>query len=260
VALYDESDNQRPRNAFAEHLTLPFKRAVNHVRERVADITRRMYQPAFFDQYPARAVPYVFSKRYEFGLTAARNFGAVGFEGRAQLVDLGSFITPVNNNIFVNREGPFYWCGSNISGYMSLTYGADPGFGGNTFINPVPVSGFFNRAIEDNGGALQDNYFFGHVDYEDKAIISFDLELYDRKRGRRLHEERLPPQLLTAQGYANKETPRSVRFDPNTEIEPRLRLLEVRPGALLDTDQAFDAGQFRAYLYLVFEGYKVLEV
>jgi hypothetical protein len=262
VALFDDSSNERPRNAFEEHLALPFRRAVDHVRERVADLTRKTTQPAFLEQYPARAVPFLYPLRYEFDLLSARPHpsGATGFEANAPVVDLGAFLAPVNNDglLRVNREGAFYWCSTNLTGYMSLSYTADPGFGGNTFVNTTPVSGFFNRAIEDNGGALQENFFFGSVDYEDKAIISFDLELYDQLRGRRIHEERLPPQLLSAQNYANRETPHAIRFDPNTVIEPRLRLLEVRPGSLLDTDQAFDAAQFRAYLYLVIEGYKVL--
>ena len=64
----------------------------------------------------------------------------------------------------------------------------------------------------------------------------------------------LPAQEIT------KEQDVALRFDVNTEIEPRLRVLECRPGSLLDTDDAFDAAQFRGYLYVVFSGYKVLEV
>lgn len=257
---YDQSHNQRPRNAFEAHLNAPFKRAVDKIRNRVNDVARRLGNPAFLNQYPGNAVPYIFSKTYQFDLVAPRRNGVVGFDGLAPVVDLGAFVLPRNGNIFVGRDGPFYWCSTNISGYYSLTYDADPGFGVNTFINTLPVSDIFNRAIEENGGALQVNYFFGHVDNDDKANIAFDIELYDRKRGRRLHEERLPPQVLTAQGYANKETSNPVRFNVNSEIEPRIRLLEVRPGSLLNTDQAFNAAQFRAYLNFTFKGYKVLEV
>jgi hypothetical protein len=265
MAIYDQSHNERPRNALSSHLERPFKRAVDVVRNRVHDLTSRMHAPAFLDQYPARTVPFMFAKTFELGLVTARKLdpdepGNEGFETFATPVNLGAFVKSRNGNIFVNREGPFYWCSSNISSYVSLSYDADPGFGGFTYTNPTPASDIFNRAIEDNGGALAVNYFFGHVDYQVRANTAFDLQLYDKKRNRFLHEEHLPPQVLTAQGFSNKHNASPIRFDPNTEIEPRVRVLEVRMGDLLDTDQAFNAAQFKAYLHLIFKGYKVLEV
>lgn len=257
---YDKSHNIRPRNAFEAHLLAPFKRKIESMRNRINHLVRVFDTPAFLDQYPGNTVPFIFSKTYTFGLVASRNDGAVGFDGKASLVDLGSYLSPRNGNIFVGRDGPFYWCSTNITGYCSLTYDSDPAFGGNTFVNPKPVADIFSSAIDNNGGALMNNNFFGHVDYATRSNICFDLELYDRKRGRRLHEERLPPQVLTAQGFSNKENAQAVRLDVNTEIEPRVRLLEVRPGSLLDSDAAYDAAQFQGYLNLTFKGYKVLGV
>lgn len=258
---YDQSTNIRPRNAIQAHVARPFKRAVDLVRDRVEALTRRMHIPAFLDQYPANAVPHVYSLTYRFDLVSPRRNGAVGFEGRAPVVDLGDFILPYRGSFFVNREGPFYWLQSNAVGYVSLTYDAAPGNGGVVFTDQSgPVSDIFNPVLTSNGGAETLNYFFANVEYEDKPNICFDIELFDNKRSRRLHEEQLPPQVITAQGYANKMNASPIRLDPNTEIEPRLRLLEVRPGSLLDTDQAFDAAQVQFYLNLSFLGYKVLEV
>ena len=87
MALYDESHNDRPRNVFFEHVTRPFKRAVDLVRNRVDDLRVAMDTPAFLDQYPANAVPYTFSKLYDFGLTTPRQApSGAGFERRATLV------------------------------------------------------------------------------------------------------------------------------------------------------------------------------
>ena len=255
MALYDESHNERPRNAFVAHLNRPFKKAVDIVRNRVNDLSVRMASQAFLDQYPARSVPYIFSKLYgPFGLLAPRRNGAAGFDGLAPVVDLGASIVPRNSNIVVNREGPFYWCSTNATGYVSLTYTADPGTLPLPIINTTPVSDIFNPVFPNNGGAVTLNNFFGR-----SIRICWDMTLYDKKRGRRLHDDFLPPQTITAQGYANKANATPIRFDPNTEIEPRVRLLEVRPDTLLDTTQAFNAAQFSAYLNIVFLGYKVLE-
>ena len=242
---------------FEAHLARPFKRAVDWSRNRVNDLSVRMAAPAFLDQYPGRAVPYYFAMKYDLGLLATRRNGIVGFDGLAPVVDLGDFLVP-EKNMFVNREGAFHWTSSNITGYASLTYDANPGFA--TVINPRPVGDIFDRAIENNGGALVQNYFFSHVDYQTRAMTCFDVQIYDRKRSKRLHEGWLPMQTLCGQDFANKRSARPARFDPNSEIEIRVRLLEERMGDLLDTTQAFDAAQFRGYLYIVIGGYKVLEV
>jgi hypothetical protein len=278
VALYDESHNLRPRNAFEAHLLRPFKHGIDNVRQRIRGLTQRANDPVFLDQYPARAVPYVFSKLYTFDMVAPRRVeapqGGTGYWLSAPVVELGEFILPRNGNLFVGRDGPFYWCSSNIAGYMSFTYDSAPGIGDGGVV-PLPVSDIFNRAIEDNGGALQTSYFWGSFGRPDPLApgslggemprICFDMEMYDRKRGRRLHEERLPPQLFSAGNYANKDRSHVTRFDPNTEIEPRVRLLDVCPGEELVADpvagnQQFAAAQFRGYLNIIFKGFKVLEV
>jgi hypothetical protein len=254
MARYDQSTNERPRSAFEAHLRRPFKRAVDIVRNRVNDLSVRMASQAFLDQYPARSVPYIFSKLYgPFDLLATRNNGEVGFDGNAPVVDLGAFITPRNQNIVVNREGSFYWCSTNVTGLVSLTYTSDPGTSPTPPIDTTPVSDIFNPVIPANGGAVSLLNFFG-----EGFRICWDLVLYDKKRGRQLHDGYLPPQVISGQGYSNKQNASPIRFDTNTEIEPRVRLLEVRPGAALDTDQAYDAAQFNGYLAIMFNGYKVL--
>jgi hypothetical protein len=262
---YDQSTNRRPRNAIQAHIARPFKRAVDLVRDRVEDLSRKMHAPAFLDQYPANAVPHVYSLLYKFDMVSARRNGSSGFEAQAEVVDLGKQVLPYRGALFVNREGPFYWLQTNAFGYTSLTYQSDPANGGLVFRDEggdKPVGDIFDPVIGNNGGAETLNYFFGSsIDPNySKPCISWDVELFDTKRSRRLHESNLPPQVLTAQGFANKKNASPIRLDPNTDIEARVRLLEVRPGSLLNTGQAFDAATTKFYLNLVFVGYKVLEV
>jgi hypothetical protein len=109
--------------------------------------------------------------------------------------------------------------------------------------------------MKQNGGALLLNYFYSHPRYEDKPNISFDVRFRDKKKGRFLNSGRLP-----AQEFKNMDKANVLRFDENTEIEPQIRVLECRMGDLLDTDQAFNAASFKAYLYVTFTGYQVLGV
>jgi len=262
---YDQSHNERPRDPLSVQLARPFFRAVDVVRNRIDDLTSLANKPTFLDQYPSNAKPWRFSKLYgPIPLTAARRYpeadDGTGFEAFALVANESQFYAPRNGSIYVNREGAWHWTGTNVTGYYSLTYDADPGFdpGVRTFINPVAMTDIYNPAIEQNGGALQENYFFGHPNYEIRANIVWDMRLYDRKRARYLHDDALPSQMLSAQNFANKNLSSPTRFDVNTEIEPRIRIQEVRPGNLLDTDVAYDAAQFRAYLCIVFHGYKVL--
>lgn len=265
-SIYDESHNERPRGALASHLARPFRRAVNVVRNRVNDLTVRLNQPAFLDQYPASTKPFAFARTFgPLPLTTAKKYaadsGQEGFERLAEAVDLGLYYKPNDGNVFINREGAFYLCSTNAVAHFSLNYSADPGFGGGeTWASVNGVGNLFDPVIGQNGGALSVNYFFSHVDYQNRANLSWDMRIFDKKRNRYLHEGHLPSQVLTAQNYANKPVVSPVRFDPNTELRLDLRVLECRPGDLLDTDDAFNAAQFSAWFTVFFEGYKILEV
>lgn len=244
----------RPRTVFEEHMLLPFKLAISRGRSRVADLVRRTSTPAFLAQYPGKTVNAAYSMLFDVDLVAARRHGAEGFLGHAPVVDLAKYVTPRDNNVVIGRDGAFYHCETTVAAYVSLTYDDDPSFAaGHSFTNPLPVGDLFDRAVEANGGGLQLGWFFGHQSYEDKPNLAFDVVLHDKKRGKRLHEGHIPPHLLVG-----RERPRPVRYEPGSEIEPRVRLLEVRMGDLLDTDAAWNAAQFRAYLNITFHGFKVL--
>lgn len=268
---YDQSHNERPRNVFLAHLARPFKRACDAAISRADSIMQAMKSPAFLDQYPSNAVPYAFSKLYEFELVAPRRDpNANGYLLLANTVDLGENLLPRNGNIRVGPDGDFYWTKTNAFGYMSLTWTQDPSdaalnsvqvFGGNS------VGDIFDSVVDQNGGAEAVDYF----GINQRAIesgsgffglpsISWDLQMYDAKRGKALHENRLSPEVLVAQRYDNKEVSFPTRFRVNTEIEPRVRILESNCGMPLITDAAFNDQISKLYLSLTFIGYKVLNV
>jgi hypothetical protein len=226
------------------------------VRDQVNDLTFRMAQPAFLDQYPAATKNFVFSKRYEFDLLAARRYSdsSSEFEVSAPVANPASFLTPVNGNIVVNREGAFYLVSTNVCPYLSLTYsdgrnGQDSGYS-------TGPGGLFDTVFPNNGGALANPNMFGR-----DVRICGEIALYDKKRGTRMHDGKaLPFQIFSGQNYCNKVLSSPTRYNVNTEIEPRLYLTEVRPGTILDAEADYNAAQFTAYLTVVFSGYKVLEV
>ena len=243
------------------HLTRPFKLYVDSLRYKVSDLVDRLNAPAALDQYPGRRVPYAFSRLYgPVGPTTPRRGDAGGFEQLAPLVQPAQFLLPRNGTIKVGQIGSFVWQETNVYAYLSWTYGADPALA-------VPVETFpkagdiFDPVVSDNGGALAFNNFrfiegnpVGFL--PNPPNVSFDLGLYEKTRGRFLHDrDRLPIQLFAGQNFANRKVAQAIKFDPNTEIEPRIYINEVRMGDALATDQAYLAAQVKVYIFVTFHGY-----
>jgi hypothetical protein len=244
------------------HLTRPFKQYVDTLRNKVSDLTDRLNSPAALDQYPGRRVPYAFSRLYgPIGLTTPRRGDAGGFEELAPLVQPSEFITPRNGTIKVGQIGSFLWQETSVYAYLSWTYGADPGLPGNqaTF---AAAGDIFDNVIPNNGGALAFNNFRfleasppGLLSAGVPPDVSFDLGLYEKTRGRFLHDrDRMPINVFAGQNFANRKVAQTIRFDPNTELEPRIYINEVRMGNTLDTDQAYNAAQVKVYLFVTFHG------
>jgi len=283
-----------------QHLQRPFRRFADLVRNRVNSLNERMHDPVFLDQYPGNAVPYCFSCLYEFDFKKTRpdpQFNGAPafpntFDQDAPTVNMAEWILPRKGPIFVNHEGPFYLCQTNIGGYFNLTYNTDWTAGGTPGPMLFPSAGDIFSPVSyssgpapapmvptaTNGGALRVNWFYSNFsniytntpglpdpnDY--KPSINFEVILFDKKRSRQLHDGVLTPHILASQNFANKHLGRPMRFDPNTTIEPRVRLLEVKPGNVLSgiiqaggTAPEYQEANFRGYLNLIFKGYKVLE-
>lgn len=245
------------------HLTRPFKQYVDTLRNKVSDLADRLNAPAALDQYPGRRVPYAFSRIYgPIGPTTPRRGDAGGFEELAPLAQPSQFLTPRNGNIKVGQIGSFLWQETSVYAYLSWTYSADPG------LAPISVATFssagdiFDNVFPDNGGALAFNNFRflentppGLLSAGVPPDVSFDIGLYEKTRGRFLHDrDRMPINVFAGQNFANRKVAQPIRFDPNTELEPRIYINEVRMGNTLDTDQAYNAAQVKVYLFVTFHG------
>lgn len=252
------------------HLTKPFSQYINTLRNKIADLNDLLNSPAALDQYPGRAIPFAFTRLYgPVGPTSPRrdSVGGVGFEGLAPVANSSQFVLPRNGNIKVGRFGSFVWCETQVTTYLSWTYASAPG----APEVPINVRSFgtlvgdiFDNVRENNGGAMvmQNNRFvnelYGSVipaSNADTPNASYEWGFYDKLRGRFLHDnDRLPSQLFWGQNFANKKTAEGVRFDANTEIEPRLYVNEVRMREVLSTNQAYNAAQVRVYVVLTLKG------
>lgn len=256
------------------HLTRPIKLYVDSLRYKVSDLVDRLNAPAALDQYPGRRVPYAFSRMFgPVGPTTPRRGNAGGFEQFAPLVQPAQFLTPRNGNIKVGQIGSFIWQETSVYGYLSWTYSADPGVVEYDIFGvpiPIPVATFsrvgdiFDPVIGDNGGALAFNNFSfiegqppgSPLNAPNPPNVSFDIGLYEKTRGRFLHDrDRLPVHLFAGQNFANRKVAQPIKFDPNTELEPRIYINEVRMGDTLNTTQAYNAAQVRVYLFMTFHGY-----
>lgn len=268
------------QNLFERHLTRPFSQKINQLRNRLADLNAKLNRPAMLDQYPGRAVPYAFTRMYgPLPLTTARRLssaqGGAGFEKLATVVTPSDFYLPRNGNINVGRYGSFVWTNASIFSYLSLTYSADPGisfepFGAAPFLSVKTFAqegDIFDSVLDNNGGAISFdgnsyippekwyNFPYTGAPLRYTGDICFDIGLYDKLRGRFLHDQdRVTSMLFSGKSVVNKPLGQEIRFDANTELEPRIYLNEFRMGAMLDTDQAFNAAQARAYIAVVFLG------
>ena len=282
-----------------EHLQRPYRRFVDLVRNRVNSINNKMHDPVFLDQYPGHSVPFCFSKIYDLGFVQPRpdaSFNGVAssvaapglWNAAAPVVDMSRWILPRNGNILVNQEGPFYLTQVNMGGFFNLTPNvtfnpaSPPVFpeGVGDIFDPVsysdsPAGGPVSVVpTQSNGGGLRVNYFYdffpnvytnapGEPPYNDvRPCINFDLILFDKKRSRQLHDDVLSPHLLSGQDFSNKFLGKPMRFDPNTTIEPRVRILKCKPGSIFNNGTGgflLSEYDFRGFLTLTFKGYKVLE-
>ncbi len=250
-----------------EHLAeLPYRRYVDVQRNRVNELNRKLNSGAYLDQHPGKVIPWAFSKLYTFGMIKAGiGTSATGFDALATLTNPAVPILPRNTNILTTREAAFYWCSTNVAGFVSWTYTSDPAYAGlPTPINATPVGDIFDSVFSNNGGAQVLNNFANPpvASAYKPPKICFDIELYDRKRGRSITDGRVPAEIFLGGGYEFKNVGAGVpvRFDVDTEIEPRVYINECRMSSpALDTNTPFNASSVQCYLNIVWKGYYALD-
>lgn len=247
-----------PTDIFEQTSELPARNYINVLRNRVADLRRRAGVAAYYDQYPGKAAPRYYSAIYQrIPLTTARRVGSTGFEGEASLASTSNFLTPDGGNILTARTGSFYWHEVNIFGFFNWTYQSDPGY--TVPINTQPHGGLFDSVIENNGGAAALLNYTNLAFTNEQPKLCMELELYDKKRGTSLTDGRLPIQAFAGITFGHKTLEEPVRFDADTEIEPRLYITEFRMGTALDDNQPYDAALVSGHVNLVLGGVDVAE-
>ena len=164
-----------------------------------------------------------------------------------------------NGNVKTGRDGSFYWCATNIAPYVSYTFTTSPAAG--TPVAGVPAGDIFSPVFGANGGAValpNTGYSFDNSVSLPLSKICFEIDLYDKKRGRSITDGRMPSEVFTGLTYNDKSTFGPMRWYPDTEIEPRVYVNEVIMSNLL-TNTYYNAASVAAYLCVCFSGFSALE-
>jgi len=232
------------------------------LQQQVDDLEREINETAGLDQSVAKTIPWVHSFLYgPVSCRSARHPGiGTGHELLATVVDPTTPALPRGDNLKVGRGGAFYWCATNVCPYLSWTYTRDPGgvFGG-VPVRPVAAD-IFDSVVDRNGGAQPMMNVSGFAFTRACAAnVSFEVDIYDKKRGRSITNGRVPGEMLAGMSYGFNSMGKPSRFEDDTELEPRLYITEIRMTSYLNTDAAFSAASVAAYVNLAFRGYRVLE-
>lgn len=246
-------------DALEHHQRLSFSRYLSTLRNKVDDLKTKLSRPAMLDQFPGKRVPYAYSRLYgPIPQTSAGPLpSAAGVEPGGVGANSATYLTPRNGNVLVGLDGPFYWTSTAVTGYVAM---ADVSSGSPS----APLGDIFDMVVPNNGGATVMNSFGGQFIIRNGTnvvlpmSISFDIELYDKGRGRRLHDDRLPVELFSGASIANKNMSQPTKFAPNTNLEPRIYVNQFTINNY--GEEAFIDGAAVAYVNLTFLGYKDLDV
>lgn len=236
-------------NLLTKHRQLPFKRFIDAISAKFADVNDILNEPGPADQYAGKIIPYALPLLYgPLPLVSATNPPTTP-------------VTARNGNALIGRELTFEVQSLAAYGFINIGYSGDPA----PLVVPrpnTPVGDIFDNVVDQNGGAMPLDFFgatFGSFSstVPNMMNISFDVELYDRLRGRRLHEGRLPVELFQSGRIAHRKIASAVRFEKGSNIEPRLYLNEIQPG--FDPEEVTGL-QVKAYVCLVLKGRQYVEV
>jgi hypothetical protein len=235
---------------------LPARRYMDMLRYRVQMLNQALGKSAYFDQYPGKTVPYMFSKLYgPIGQVTPRRVGVTGWLGQAPVANPAIFILPRQNNVLTGRDGVFYWCSTNATNLLSWTRTSAAS-------GPVvtkPVGDIFTPVIDNNGGArILQNLSDVNFNYREPSI-SWDIDIYDKRRGRSITSGRIPAETIFGGTMGYKKWKKPVRWDVDTEIEPRLYVNHARVPFQDTNGPVFDASQVAFYVNVVFKGFLALE-
>ncbi len=264
-------------NLLDKHRQLSFKALMDMMESKLDDLTEFLLKPTPFDQSPGKQVPYSYPVWFgPLPLTTARratlatNETAAGHELLATLATPATPFKPAtfSGPMIVDQEFQFRCLSLSAYGFLNAGYKTNPGFTV-PYLNAQGVGNLLdavgpNPAAGPNGGAMPLDYFGGtfstlSTPNPNAPNISFDVELWDGQRGRRLHEGKLPPEMWQGGRVAHRRTGSPIILPKGTIVEPRLYLNELRLGSVLDTTTAFNAASVKGWVCLLFKGIQEIQ-
>jgi len=253
-----------------KHRQLPLKRFMDLIGSKLDDLNDLLLKPTPYDQGPGRIEPYSIPVLYgPIPLTTAGRAGDLvgqdGFQAQAALADPAKFIIPRGGDIIISRNQSVRIYSMSAYGFVNWGYTENPGF-----VVPSPVidargvGDIFDNVINANGGAMPLDYFGGtfstlSTPQPNLPNIAFEVELYDRIRGRRMHDKRLPSEMFQGGRIGHRKTGSLLSWEQGSKIEPRVFIKEARMGSVLDGADAFEAASVKVWLVLLFKGTAHLE-
>lgn len=256
-----------------KHVQLPIKRFMDVISAKIKDLNDTLNTPAAYDQYPGKIIPYSIPLLYgPLPLTAAGRLPAAnadpddggGFATLAPLANPSAFVLPRTGPLLIDQEFTFEVCSLSAFGFMNLGFTADPGYDV-PLINEAGVGDIFDNVLTMNGGAMPMDFFGGtfstaSLEVQDLPNIAFELEFFDRLRNRRMHDKKIPPELLQGGRFAHRKLASPMFFPKGSKVEVRLFVNEIRFGSALNTDQAYEAASFKSYVCLLLKGRQHIEI
>jgi hypothetical protein len=222
-------------NIFQDLRELPVRRAIQVLRNRISDIGKNIDGVSFFDQHPGKRLPWCFSKTYLIDGTVD-----------PATVNPSTFLLPQGSNILTGRDASFHWCETNAFAFAQRN-------------EVLPNAGLFD-AVQRGGGAtyvpnVQGGFAINNNEpaTTDFTRVCFELDLYDRRRGRSITNGKIPGQTVVAGSTGFRRWREATRWDPDTEIEPRLYVNEAHSAAALAT------ANHRFFVNITFKGYLTIQ-
>ena len=233
---------------------LPFRRFALAQMNRADELAARLGLPSLADQAAGKAEPMMFSCLYgPIGMQAPRTVdSATGFAKLAPVVTPMTPYLPRDTNILTGHDQSFQWMDTDVAGFINWGYKSSPGF--DAPVDAQPLGDIFDPVLDANGGAQTWQNF--SQCFVDEPRICFELDLYDVKRGRSITNGKIPGEAVIGGAWEFKKSFGPMRWDPDTEIEPRLYITEVKMSEVLDEDVPFEAAQVAVYLNICFRGFR----
>jgi hypothetical protein len=273
------------------------RRFLDLQRQRIRDCYRVLDDAGYgslpLADYPGKQVPTIISRWFgPIAMTTTRRGSAADndpqFEISANLVQPSQYTLP-KFPLQVPSDRSFEWHGVHAAALLSWTWKTGSTLNVNSppvtplLIHPQENKSYLDSVLDANGGGQWFLNFSGfamtdrclnmtNVQSDGVGYCKFcwELELYDRRRGRSLTEGPIPAEAFSPGAWGTKPVDDRPIFDADTEVEPRLFVRELRMTSLLDNSIApqapspfatiFDEANVSVFLNVALTGRLIREV